>query len=117
MAGLDDAGMDRTDRDLVKILAFDREKLVSARLDPRLFGFAERLGDTPGAEVQPRPRVRRAGRLEAVKAADRAFEPVRRRVKRRDRGELAVGTFQREHADLAGRLFEQRQMHGGLVAP
>ncbi len=33
------------------------------------------------------------------------------------RGELAVGTLQCEHADIAGRLFDQGKMHGVLVAP
>jgi hypothetical protein len=117
VSGLDDAGMNRADRDLMQILALDRKKLVGARLNPRRLGFAERLSHAPEAEIEPRPCVRRADRLQAIETSDRALEPTGRGMPRRHRRELAVGTFEREHADFARRFFEQREMHGAMIAP
>ena len=45
---------------------------------------AERLAHAPEAEIEPGPRVRGAGRLQAVKIADGALEPDRRRMRGAD---------------------------------
>ena len=87
MPGLDDAGMDRADRDLVQALALDRQEIVRGLRPTRLAGFAERMGHAPEAEIEPGPGVGRTARLQAVQAADGALEPVGRRMEcRRPRG-------------------------------
>ena len=80
MAGLDDAGMHRPDRDLVQALAFDREE--DERRGPRrLFGVRpERLHHVPGAENRATGADPKARRLEPVEIADRPLEPDRRRM-------------------------------------
>ena len=117
MPWLDDAGMDRADRDLVQILSFHGQELVRIGFDRALPRLAERLGHAPEAEIEPVPRIRRAGGFEAVKVGDGALEPDRRRMMRADRGELAVGAFQGEHGDGVRALLEQGKMHRVLVAP
>ena len=117
MPWLDDAGMDGADRDLVQILSFDWQELVRIGFDGALPRLAERLGHAPEAEIEPVSRVCGAGGFEAVKVANGALEPDRRRVMRADRGEFAVGAFQGEHGDGVRALLEQGKMHRILVAP
>ena len=118
MPWLDDAGMDGPDRDLVQILSFDGQELVRIGFNRALPRLAERACVTP---QKPRSsqclRIRRAGRFEAIKVGDGALEPDRRRMMRADRGEFAVGAFQREHGDRGRGLLEQGKVHRVLVAP
>ena len=117
MPWLDDAGMNRPDRDLMQVLALDGEEGIGLlRLAALLLG-AERLGDAPETEIEPGPRVGRAGRLQAVEVFDGALEPDRRRMREADRRELAVGAGEREHDDVGRRLLDQRHVHCVLVAP
>ncbi len=108
MAGLDDAGMDRADRDLVQALALDRQELVA------LFFFAPR----PTAMVQPRSGVRQADRIGAVEIAHGALQPQRRRVMAADRG-VGVGRFglDRGHGAKAALAVVESHVHEIAVGP
>src|SRR5262245_11823714 len=66
MPGLDDAGMNRADRNLVQALTGGGQKGV--RVAPRrsVTAFSERVLHIPTAEIEPRPRVGGADRFEAV---------------------------------------------------
>ena len=72
MAGLDDAGMDRADRDLVQALAFGGEEAIgAAAARPLRIGAAERMAHAPAAVVEPGALVEQALRLEPEEVADR----------------------------------------------
>ena len=69
VAGLDDAGMHRTDRDLVQAVAFHRqERVVGRGLVP------------PASVVQPGTRIRQPDRIQPEQVAHRALQPDRRRM-------------------------------------
>ena len=86
MAGLDDAGMHRTDRNLVQSLARHGQEFVGAGIAPRRGRpRAERRPHAPGAVIEPGPAIRNAERGEVVKIAHRALQPDRRRMEAADR--------------------------------
>ena len=117
MAGLDDPGMHRTDRNLVQVLAFDGEE-EKRRGPRRRFGVRpEWLHHVPGAEIEPRPQVPEPVRLESIEIADRTLEPDRRRMMRADRGKALVVALVADDAALARLLVEQRHVHGALLCP
>ena len=104
MAGLDDAGMHRADRDLVQALAFGRqERRRRGRTAP-----ASRCGPS-GWRTPQRPwssQGRGSGsavRLEPEQVADGALEADRGRMRPADRGKAPSGHSQADHADLARR--------------
>jgi hypothetical protein len=72
MAGLDDAGMDRANRDLVQPLALGGEEGIGG------FRRTRRVG--PRTVVEPGAAVGKTLRFDAVEVADRALEPERGRV-------------------------------------
>ena len=80
MAGLDDAGVHRADRDLVQALALDRQERVGRR---RAAGVGRARRAARG-RPRRRGRARAAGparrRREAEQVADRALQPDRRRM-------------------------------------
>ena len=89
MAGLDDAGMHRPDRNLVQALALNRQEIVGGRIAPRRRrSGAERRAHAPGAVIEPGPTVGRAERRKAIEIAHRTLEPDRRRVEPSDGGEV-----------------------------
>ncbi len=111
MAGLDDAGMHRPDRDLVQVFAFHRQKFVGGIRGGHFAARAERMFDAPKAEVEPAPRVGQPHRLEAVEIADRALQADRRRVQRPNRRKPAVPAFEGQHRDLVCMFVEHGHMH------
>src|SRR5689334_8152763 len=117
MPWLDNAGVNGPDRDLMQVLALDRQEGIGLLPLPASPLGAERLGYAPEAEIEPAARVGRAGRLQPIKVFDGAFEPDRRWMREADRRELAVGATEREHDDLCRRLLDQRHVHAALVAP
>ncbi len=118
MSGLDDAGMDRTDRDLVQAFALGgKEDIRRGCAVPRRRRAAERVGQVPPTVVEPGAQVRRAFGLEPEQIADRALQPDRGRMHRADRGKPPGRTVEAQHAEIAGRFVEQRHMHGRPVAP
>src|SRR5258708_8946953 len=94
MAGLEDAGVDRADGDLVQAMSVHRQEFVIGWVPARRKSSgAERSVKTPLAVVEPSAVVGRVRRHMTVKVAYRPFEPDRRRVEPADRrkGSLAHG--------------------------
>ena len=92
MAGLDDPGMDRPDRDLVEAVAVHRQEVVIRRIAARRRrAGTKRRAQLPLAMIEPWAPVRRIRGNMAIEIADRAFEPDRRRMMRPDRRKLAGG--------------------------
>ena len=88
MPWLDDAGMDRADRDLVQILSLNGQEGVGVGFDCTLSPLAERMGHAPETEIEPMSRICGACGFVAIKVGDGALEPDRRRVMHADRGKL-----------------------------
>ena len=119
MAGLDDAGMDRADRNLVQALAFARQERVGRAPRPqRPAATASGWREAPAAMVEPGPRVGQADGGEPEQILDRALRAgCAGACRRPTEGKRPVGTGQRRDRDVARRLVEQRHMHGGTLAP
>ena len=100
VAGLDNAGMDRADRNLVERFAFDGQKGVGGTFGRCRRARAERMLHVPEAEIEPGPRVERADRLESIEAVNGAFEPDRRRMQRTDRGKFSVRDGEADDRDV-----------------
>ena len=75
---------------------------------------AERRDETPAAVIEPWPHVRRALRREAVQIGERPLQSDRRRMRRADGGEHAVGAGKPQHTDV--RLGDG-EADGAAVAP
>src|SRR5260221_12787993 len=112
MAGLDDAGMDGADGDLMQLGAVGGEKgVVGSGALRRRRSLArprgERVNDRPVAVIEPRPPVERAERDMAEEVEDGALEPDRARPHGADRGEAAALAGQRGDGDAPIRLLGQ----------
>jgi len=107
MSWLDDAGMDRADRNLVQILSLNGQEGVRVGFDRALAPLAERVRHAPETEIEPMPCVKGAGRFQAVEVEDGPLEPDRRRMMGADRREFAVGARKGEHRNRARQLLEQ----------
>ena len=117
MSRLDDAGVNRTDRNAVQAFALHRQERVS-RLFARLLRVrAQRMLHIPKTEIEPRPRIRRADRLEAIEALDRTLEPDGGRMQRAHRRKISIGAFDTDDIDVVRSLAHHRHMHGAGVAP
>src|SRR6266446_2441207 len=79
--------------------------------------FSERLLHIPKAEIEPRPRVGRADRFEAVEISHRTLRANVRGVQRPDGREMSVRTWNGEDRDLARALVEHRHVHRIGVTP
>src|SRR5580704_6463707 len=90
---LDDAGVDRTDRNAVQAFALHRQERVWRLFALLLRVRAERMLHIPKTEIEPRPRIGRADRLEAIEAFDRALEPDGGRMQRAHRWKISIGAF------------------------
>ena len=117
MAGLDDAGVHWSDRNLVQALALGGQKGIRRRLLVSILAGAERAPRAPASMVKPWPRVRKTLRDQPVKVMQGAFEPDRRRVQRADRGKRTSRTFDRHDGDLRRLLVEHGHVSGGSLAP
>ena len=115
MSGLDDAGMDGPDCDLVQCLAFGRQKWIGAGC-ARLGCLSEWRTLSPRAMVQPWSRIGGPCRLQSEKVADGALEPQRRRMAGAHAREFFAHAIKAEDRDL-GWLTEQRHMHRICLAP
>src|SRR5580704_12647143 len=71
----------------------------------------------PEAEIEPRPRIRCADRLEAIEAFDGTLEPDGGRMQRAHRWKISIGAFDTEDSDIVPGLAHHRHMHGAAVAP
>src|SRR5215207_1846975 len=101
MPRLDDAGMDRPDRNLMEAGPLGGQERVGHAVDGCGDGRAERMRHPPSAVIEPAARVRRAPRLVAEQIPNRAFKPDRRRVPGSDRREAAVLACQSEDSGRA----------------
>ena len=77
---LNDAGVNRTDRNAVQAFALHRQERVGRSFAGLLRICVQRMLNIPEAEIEPRPRIRRADRLEAIEAFDCTLEPDRGRM-------------------------------------
>ena len=82
MAGLDDAGVHRPDRDLVHRRAFGRMEGVGVAGCRRGLAPAERVPHAPAAVVEPAARIGRVLGLQPVEVADGALQPQGGRMQR-----------------------------------
>jgi hypothetical protein len=108
VAGLDDAGVHRSNWDLVQALALCRQEVVAAFPVGLTRKMSERAAHAPDAVVEPRPLVQSAQGMQTEQIMDGALETDRRWMMPPDRGE-APCAGQAEHADRAG-LVEQRHV-------
>jgi len=60
MAGLDDAGMHRTDRNLVQAIAFRRQELVTRRHRRGIDSISQREAHVPTIVIEPGAGIGRA---------------------------------------------------------
>ena len=100
MPGLDDPGVHRADRNLMQVLAFDRQKGVARTLRRRGAARPERMLHIPEPEIEPGPRVGQANRLDAEEIAECTFQPDGGRVQRPNGRIVSARTFDRDHRDL-----------------
>src|SRR6185312_5777726 len=118
MPGLDDPRVNRTDRDLMKILALSRKERVRRRLAalplPRVI---ERVSHVPPSMIQPGALVRRAVGRNAEKVVDGAFQADRWRMNGTDRGEPPRPAVQAQRGEIGAPLVEQRHVNGITIAP
>src|SRR5260370_17019615 len=80
MARLDDAGMHRTDRDLMQTFAFGRQELIQRRNRTRFDVSSKRVLHTKAVMIEPRPPVLKAKRFHPVQSLDLPFQPNPRRI-------------------------------------
>src|SRR5262245_36961507 len=100
MPRLDDPCMHRAYRNLVQALPLGGEECVSGRLRRWISAGTERVAHAPEAQVEPRPCVRKAPRVQPVKVAQRPLEPDRRRVQCADRRKATLWAFDRDNGDF-----------------
>ena len=118
MAGFDDAGVHRPDGNLVQARAFRGEKRVRRGRGRRRLAGPEGMADRPAAVIEPRPLHRaRRPRVRPQRSAERAFEADRGRMRRPDRGELAVDAWVGEPLQIGAPRRRQRHARLGPVAP
>jgi hypothetical protein len=117
MPGLDNAGMNRTDRDLVQILAFGRQKGVRRARQWSGAALPERVLHIPETEIEPGPGIGQAHRHHAKEVADGPFQPDGRRMQRPDRGEAPVRARHGDNRKLAYTLGQRRHVYRTRVAP
>ncbi len=67
--------------------------------------------------VEPRPLIGQAGRGEPEQVLDRPLRTERRRMQAAHRGKGPIRAVAGRDRDIADRLFEQRHVHAGALAP
>ncbi len=91
MAGLDDAGVDRADRDLVQAMAAHRQEFVIGWVPARRRSSrTERSAQAPLAMIEPRAVIGRIRRYVTVEVAYGPFEPDRRRMEPANRRKASL---------------------------
>ena len=116
MTRLDNAGMHRSDRNLMQPLTFRRKKFVRHGFTCGTL-FTERMPHVPEAEIEPRPRVECINRIKTEQITDRAFEPNCRWMTRRNARILSGFTSIADDSDIAGCLVQQCHVDLRLIAP
>jgi len=120
MAGLDDPGMDRTDRNLVQPLALGRKELVWPRV-ARCVAAGERIGLAPDIVIEPwsqiRPQIVGGNCNKPEQIMDGPFQPKRGRMMAGDAWKCAGRTLVGDDRDLGRAAIEHCHMHCGRLAP
>src|SRR5512133_2684594 len=96
MPRLDDAGMNRTDGDLVQVFSLGRQERVRRTLRRRHAALPERVLHIPEAEVEPGPGVGQPYRQDAVEIVNGPLQTYGRRMHRPDGREAIVRTEDRD---------------------
>lgn len=118
MAGFDDAGVDRSYRDLVDPLALYGKKGVRIRGPIVRDGISgQRSAHQPATVVEPTAPVLEPLGFEPEEIADGALEPDRRWMQPAKRGEPSLWAGKRSHREHFGCRLEQRRMHRGRLSP
>ena len=119
MSRLDDAGMDRTNRDLVEALTFDGQEPIGRRRNRLLRGriglCRQGAADIPAAVVEPRARVGQPLRCQSIEVSHRAFETDGRRVAGADARETAASGGQADDGQAVN--VGDRHVHHVRLAP
>ena len=130
VAGLDDSGMDRTDRDLVQAWSFGGQEAIRRPLDRAswrsrsgggwsrggaLLREGRRLG--PASMIEPRPPIGQPDHLDGEQVGDRPLEAKRRRMEHGERGRSPRARLVRGDLQLAGGRLEERAVNGRCIAP
>jgi hypothetical protein len=92
VAGLDDAGMDRANWNLVKRRPLCRMERIWHTIGRDFVRLAERMFYAPAAVIEPRAVIRTALRRQAMKIANRALEAQGRRMGDGNGGEASIWT-------------------------
>src|SRR2546423_14727341 len=113
MAGFDNSGVYRADRDLMQAFTVCRKEAVSSRAV--LFGRTARqcqwVTNAPFAVIEPGPRVRRSLGDQPKQIGDGAFKPNGGGMMACDGREFARRAYQRVNGDRIRRLVQYRQGH------
>src|SRR4029079_6328364 len=117
MPGLDNAGMNRTDRDLVEILALGRQEGIRHARRWSVAALPEGVLNIPETEIEPGPGIGQADRLNAIEVADGPFQADGRRMQRPDRGEAPVRARDGDDRNLTRTLGQRGHVHRARVAP
>src|SRR3546814_4365957 len=108
--GLDDAGMNRTDRNLMQAFALGTEKRVARTGGWGVDARAERVSHAPPIVVETRACIGQAVRVQSDQVADRAFQAKCRRVPLRHRGVAALRAFKADDVVLPSLFVETRHV-------
>src|SRR5208337_2975238 len=118
MTGLDDAGVDRADRNLVQIVAVGGQEGGRFRraADARLRPDGQRVRDRPASVIEPRAVIHGAVGRMAPQVMDGAFEPRGGGAVRRQGGVASVLDLRAEQARRVG-LRRIQRVHDLRVGP
>ncbi len=116
VARLDDACVDRTDRNLVQSCALRAKEGVGVRRAVVRVGPPKRMTYGPSAVIEPASRVSSIGRGKPEEIAGRAFKSTRRSMDRRHGRKRSVVTGEIENLERLADL-GQRHAHSALVPP
>src|SRR5262249_15512469 len=111
------ACMHRAYRNLVQALALGGQECVSERLRRRIIAGTERVPHAPEAQVEPRPCVRKAPRIQPAKVAQCPLKPDSRWVQRADRRKATLRAFDCDNGDFRAWLVEHGHMRRARIAP
>ena len=101
MTGLDDAGMDRSDRQLVNVLSFDGKESVLLGW-PSIVSLRGKRGmHAPFPVIEPGARIRQADRNKCEQIGDGTFQADRRRMYSAHRRIAALRAREAQHQDAA----------------
>src|SRR5512139_713688 len=117
MTGLDHAGVDRTDRDLVQPFPLAGEEFVTHRVRRWPGRTGKRMRHPPVAVVEPGPGFGVPDRLEAVQVPRGALEADRRRMMCAHRRIAAVRTMKAHDGNLRRGFFKHAHVDAVRLGP